>query len=113
MNKQLLTRALWVQINQIPNVSISQEEASAVFDAVMRSITEALVDGEDISLQNFGRLYSHTRKATRKSDPRNPAVILEIPARKTIKFKPSPALVAKVREASSVKVQEAEAFEFV
>lgn len=75
---------------------ISKVNAKAAVDATMEAIANALAEGDKISLIGFGT-FSVAEKAARTGfNPRTKEAI-EIPARKTIKFKAGADLADKVK----------------
>lgn len=75
---------------------ISKQDASNALKAALNAITNALADGDKIALVGFGT-FSVTEKAARTGfNPRTKQAI-EIPARKTVKFKPGAELSDKVK----------------
>lgn len=85
MNKADLTVSIAKKAN------ITRAEASKVLEATLESITEALIDGETITLVGFG-IFTPKRTSERMGrNPKNgePAVI---PARNTATFKLSKGL---------------------
>lgn len=75
---------------------ISKQDASNALKAALNAITNALADGDKIALVGFGT-FSIAEKAARTGfNPRTKQAI-EIPARKTVKFKPGTELTDKVK----------------
>lgn len=90
MNKTELVNAV------AEKAGISKVNAKAAVDAAMEVVANALAEGDKISLIGFGTL-SVTEKAARTGfNPRTKEAI-EIPARKTIKFKAGADLADKVK----------------
>lgn len=75
---------------------ISKQDASNALKAALNAITDALANGDKIALVGFGT-FSIAEKAARTGfNPRTKQAI-EIPARKTVKFKPGAELSDKVK----------------
>ncbi|MDE6653186.1 MAG: HU family DNA-binding protein [Muribaculaceae bacterium] len=75
---------------------ISKQDASNALKATLNAITGALAEGDKIALVGFGT-FSIAEKAARTGfNPRTKQAI-EIPARKTVKFKPGAELAEKVK----------------
>jgi DNA-binding protein HU-beta len=70
---------------------ISKAAAERAVNTMMESIKESLASGDNVLLVGFGR-FSVRERAPRKC--RNPKTgeIIEIPARKVVKFKPGEPL---------------------
>ena len=69
----------------------SKKDAEKALNAVVNSITEALTEGEKITLVGFGTFEVKERKAKEGINPRNKTKIT-IPARKVPTFKAGKAL---------------------
>lgn len=74
-----------------PIAGMTLREAGYAVDAVLDAITLALADGEDVTLQGFGTLSVKHREARAGRNPATGATI-QIPASKTVSFKPGKAL---------------------
>lgn len=80
MNKTELVNAIAAKAN------LSKVQAKAALEAAVNTVTEELAKGEKIALIGFGT-FSVAEKGARKGiNPRTKEVI-EIPARKSVKFK--------------------------
>ncbi len=90
MNKTELVNAV------AEKAGISKVNAKAAVDAAIEAVVDALAEGDKISLIGFGT-FSVAEKAARTGfNPRTKEAI-EIPARKTIKFKAGAELAEKVK----------------
>lgn len=89
MNKTDLVNAIAEEAN------LSKPDASNALKAVINAIVDAMEKGEKVSLVGFGT-FSVCEKAARTGfNPRTKETI-EIPARKTVKFKPGAELLSKL-----------------
>lgn len=70
---------------------ITKTDAVIAIDAVLEAVAEALANGEEVRLVNFGTFLVVKRKATEGRNPRTGATI-KIPASKQPKFRPGKAL---------------------
>ena len=87
MNKTELINAIAEQSG------LSKVDSKKALEAVVESITAEVKKGGKVALVGFGT-FSVTQKAARKGiNPRTKAVI-NIPAKKTVKFKPGADLAA-------------------
>ena len=90
MNKTELVNAV------AEKAGISKVNAKAAVDAAIEAVVDALAEGDKISLIGFGT-FSVAEKAARTGfNPRTKEAI-EIPARKTIKFKAGAELAENVK----------------
>jgi len=79
MNKAELISAI------ASKAGISKANAKKALDAFMESVTEALAKGERVSLVGFGSWKVVMRQSRKGRNPRTKEVI-EIPAKKVVKF---------------------------
>lgn len=75
---------------------LSKKDAEAAVNAVIESITEALVEGDKVALVGFGTFDVKTRAARTGKNPRTGEVI-EIPEAKVPSFKAGSALKDAVK----------------
>jgi DNA-binding protein HU-beta len=73
-------------------MDVSKAEAERFMNAYMESIKEALMKEEDVKLVGFGTFSVPEKEATTARNPRNPEEIIEVPAKKVVKFKISKKL---------------------
>ena len=76
--------------------SLSKADASRALDAVLESITSAMVAGDKLSLVGFGSFSVTERKERLGRNPQTGAEIV-IPASKGVKFTPGKALKEAVK----------------
>lgn len=91
MNKQELVESVAAKSG------LTKAQASQSIAAVFDSITEALVNGEEIRLTGFGTFYSARREATTGRNPRTGTPI-EIKASTQAKFRPGKGLKDSVKD---------------
>ena len=85
MNKQGLIDAVAAKAN------ISKADAKNAIEAVLESIEIAMKADDSLSLVGFGS-FSVVSKAARQGKNPRTGEIVEIPARKVVKFKPGSSL---------------------
>ncbi|QVK20321.1 HU family DNA-binding protein [Mycoplasmatota bacterium] len=78
------------------NVHVSKKDAELVLNATLTSITEALANGEKVSLTGFGSFETRQRAAREGRNPRTGEVI-QISAQNTPAFKAGKALKDAVK----------------
>lgn len=66
---------------------MSKKEAEVALNAFMKSIEEALIEGEKVQLIGFGTFEARERAARQGRNPRNPEEVIDIPASKAPVFK--------------------------
>src|SRR5258708_23484131 len=67
--------------------NVSQKQASAVLEATLDSIREALEGGDEVRLVGFGSFKVRTRAARKRSNPRDPKPI-QVPPKHHERFFP-------------------------
>ena len=86
-------------INEIAKkMGVSKAEAERFINAYMDSIKEALMKEEEVRLIGFGTFSVQEKEATTARNPRNPGEIIEVPAKKVVKFKLSKKLKELLNE---------------
>ena len=90
MNKTELINAVAEKAN------LSKVQAKAALDATLNTITEALLKDDKVAIIGFGTFGVSEKTARTGINPRTKEKI-EIPARKTVKFKAGAELADKVK----------------
>lgn len=75
-----------------------KKEAEAAINAMVKSIEEALAEGDSVQLLGFGTFCVKERKAKTGRNPRKPDELVEIPAAKAPIFKAGKSLKAAVNK---------------
>ncbi|MDE6099964.1 MAG: HU family DNA-binding protein [Paramuribaculum sp.] len=79
-------------INSIAEkAGLSKIQAKAALDATINTISEQLIKGDKVALIGFGTFAVAEKNARKGINPRTKEII-EIPARKQVKFKPGAEL---------------------
>ena len=76
---------------------LSRREADQAVDAVLDTITDALVRRDSVSFTGFGKFATSDRKARMGVNPRNPGQKVHIPAATVPKFTAGSTLKQAVR----------------
>lgn len=79
-------------------LKLTQNEAVKVVNATLSTITDALLKGQRVEIRGFGSFNFRVTKPRVGRNPNNPTVDVQIPARTTIKFKPSKEWKAKIAQ---------------
>lgn len=80
MNKAQLIDAISAKAN------LTKADAKRALDAFMQTTTETLKKGDKIALVGFGT-FGVTKRAARKGrNPQKPTQVINIPAKKVVKF---------------------------
>ena len=70
------------------DTGLIQQDVMAVVQKTLDYITEALVNGQNVELRNFGVFEVKLRQPRIERNPNDPAKDVQIPARAVVKFKP-------------------------
>ena len=90
MNKAQLVEKM------VEKTGLKKKEAEKALNAYMEAVQEALVAGEKVGLVGFGTMEVRERAARQGRNPQNPEQVIEIPAKKTVVFKPGKGLKDEV-----------------
>ncbi len=66
---------------------LTKKDSEAALNAFIKSVEEALADGEKVQLVGFGTFEVRQRKAREGRNPRNPQEVIQIPASNAPVFK--------------------------
>lgn len=75
--------------------NVSKTAAATMLDEFQTAVIESVTKGENVVLQGFGT-FSVTNRSARKAVNPNTKEVIEIPARKAIKFKVAKAANANL-----------------
>lgn len=87
-------RDLVVRISK--ETGVIQQDVYTVIQKTLDYITESLVKGENIEFRDFGVFEVCTRKPRIGRNPNKPENVVQIPARKIVKFKAGKIMKARV-----------------
>ncbi len=73
-------------------LSIPKKMAEEFVEMLESVITQALVDGSEVTIAGFGTFSARTRSARMGVNPRNPTEKIQVPAVRVPKFKAGKAL---------------------
>ncbi len=90
MNKAELIQAAAIK------AEVSLRDAGAVFEAALAIIEENLIKGEEVKLSGFG-IFEKKERAGRVGTNPSTGEKIQIPASKSITFKPSKGLKGKLQ----------------
>ena len=77
---------------------LDKKQSGAALAAMLEAVEEALADGDRVQLVGFGT-WSVTARAERQGrNPQQPGVVITIPAKNVVKFKPSASLAKAVNQ---------------
>jgi nucleoid DNA-binding protein len=81
-------------------LQLSKRDSALAVDAVVEAMIQALTEGRELRLLNFGRFTTRKRGARPGRNPKT-GVPVEITARTVVLFRPSEALKRSVDEATA------------
>lgn len=80
-------------INKVAeNTGVSKKQTEEVVNEFMEVIKQALMEGEEVKLVGFGNFEIKEQGERVARDPRDPNKVINIPAKKVVKFKISKKL---------------------
>lgn len=80
-------------INKVAeNTGVSKRQTEEVVNEFMEVIKQALMEGEEVKLVGFGNFEIKEQGERTARDPRDPNKVINIPAKKVVKFKISKKL---------------------
>ena len=97
MNKTDFIRATSATIGESEGKAPTLKDTTMFVDGTIQTIVNQLISGEKVSFSGFGTFELVERAAHEGRNPQDGSVI-NIPATKVIKFKPSSVLKAAVNE---------------
>ena len=68
-------------------VELSKKQTEEVVNEFIETIKESLMAGEDVKLIGFGNFEIKEQAERQARDPRDPNKVINIPAKKVVKFK--------------------------
>jgi nucleoid DNA-binding protein len=74
---------------------LDHKDAKAMVDRVLNSISRSLACGEPVTLRNFGKFETRSRRAGTRRNPMTGDSV-EVPEKMTVGFVAAPALKARV-----------------
>lgn len=74
---------------------LTQVEVESVLDAFFDVVGLSLACGEDVKLSGFGKFEVRHRRAVKRANPKS-GEMMEVPAKRSLGFKPSPNLKARL-----------------
>lgn len=93
INKKDLIHLISEKVKQAhPEQKTTKKEIEMVLDATIKAITESLQGEHKVSFIGFGSFMVKNRKATLKTNPKDPSKKIQVPAKKLVKFKASEKL---------------------
>lgn len=78
-------------IESVAKVTCAKTEAKDSVEMFIKTVKDALKNGERVTISDFGTFYIKFRNARRGRNPKT-GEIIDIPPRKVVKFTPAPKL---------------------
>lgn len=75
-----------------------RQDVKRIIDGFLICVRQALKDGETVKIKDLGTFTPTTTKARKGRNPKTGEPV-EIPAKKTVKFKPSPNFIKNILNA--------------
>jgi len=77
-------------------LNVSQKQAAAALEATLSSIREALHEGHEVLLVDFGSFTVRTSAARTAVNPRDRTKKIQVPAKERVRFTPGKGLAEAV-----------------
>lgn len=74
------------------------QDVTIVVQKTLDAIVDAVADGRNVELRNFGVFEVKRRKARIGRNPNNPGQTVQIPPRAVVKFKPGKIMTERVEQ---------------
>ncbi|HOJ50528.1 MAG TPA: HU family DNA-binding protein [Spirochaetota bacterium] len=93
VNKKDIVSLIFEKIKQEnPEEKITKKEIEMIVDSTVDVLCDSLKQGKKVSLIGFGSFTVKERKATLKTNPKDPSKKIKVPAKKLVRFKASDKL---------------------
>lgn len=103
MSNNLTKREIVLEIYE--KTGFPQKEVQATVQMTLDIIMNALAEGRNVELRNFGVLEVQVRKARVGRNPNKPETEVIIPTRAVVKFKSGKILKQKIKKLDLAKLQ--------
>ena len=103
MSNNLTKREIVLEIYE--KTGYPQKEVQATVQMTLDIIMNALAEGRNVELRNFGVLEVQVRKARVGRNPNKPETEVIIPTRAVVKFKSGKILKQKIKKLDLAKLQ--------
>lgn len=80
----------------VDSTDLTRSQAVQAFQTIIDTISDSLVSGSDIFIWHFGTIKVVTQAPRKARDIFNNKLI-DVPAKRTVRFKPSPELVKRMK----------------
>ncbi len=105
MSTNLTKRDIVLKIYEDPDNRISQKDVKTVVQQTLDAIGEAIGEGRNVELRNFGVFQIQVRKARVGRNPNRPETDVMIPTRAVIKFKAGKEMKEKLKDLDLDKIE--------
>jgi nucleoid DNA-binding protein len=95
MNRKEITRVIKAEA-EAQDIKMTLAQAGCILEAILESFATSLNQGDSVKLSNFGSFDVKNRKACQKSHPQNPGQMIDVAAKRVVRFKPYSALSASI-----------------
>jgi DNA-binding protein HU-beta len=83
---------------------LSQAAAHRALDGILDTLTEVMVDRDEVSFSGWGKFSAQRRKGREAHDPRDPSRTIHVPAAYVPKFKAGAVLKREIQAAQPADV---------
>ncbi len=108
MSNNLTKRDIVLKIYEDPNNYFPQKDVKEIVQQTLDAIGDAICEGRNVELRNFGVFQIQVRKARVGRNPNRPEKDVMIPTRAVIKFKAGKEMKKKLQGLDLEELSEAE-----
>jgi DNA-binding protein HU-beta len=87
---------------------LSKADANRALHSILETLTEAMVEHDEVSFSGWGKFSAQRRKGRAAHDPRNPQRTIHVAPGYVPKFKPGSVLKREINEALPAAVEAAQ-----
>jgi len=98
MSNNLTKRDIVLKIYEEPQNKFAQKDVKEIVQQTLDCIADAITEGKNVELRNFGVFQIQVRKARVGRNPNRPETDVMIPTRAVIKFKAGKEMKDKLKD---------------
>ena len=99
LTKRELIQRITDRLGSTSDHGLTEKQVQAVLYCMIEEMTESLAEGRNVALRDFGTFLLTARKPKLGRNPKEPDQVVPIPARASVRFRPSTEVREKVAAA--------------
>jgi nucleoid DNA-binding protein len=99
VTKRELIQRVTDRLGSTSDHGLTERQVQAVLYCLIEQMTESLAEGRNVALRDFGTFLLSARKPKIGRNPKEPDHVVPIPARASVRFRPSREVREKVAAA--------------